>query len=128
MASSFGPPQDLGSDFHFESDSSALESIMNNRGLTPRLKPILQCGALTPASSVPRSYRKFEDRYDFFEGKNGTVFYRPSARFTHSKVDGSATKGSAAKVRAFERGLELGPPKRKRVQQEAKVGRKSVTA
>ncbi len=108
------PPQDLGADFHFESDSGALRSILNNRGLTPRLKPITST-ALTPASNLPSRYRRFEDRFDFFEGKNGTVFYRPSARFLRPRDPGggggSGAK-SSCKVRAFQRGLDLGPPRR----------------
>ncbi len=120
-----GGGQDLGEDFHFESDSGALQSILNHRGLTPRLRPIVaqHQGAMTPASSVPARYRKFEDRYDFFEGKNGTVFYRPSARFGPRPTPDAAKsggKGAAAAggggggggFRGFRRGLDLGPPKR----------------
>ena len=121
-----GGGQDLGEDFHFESDSGALQSILNHRGLTPRLRPIVaqHQGAMTPASSVPARYRKFEDRYDFFEGKNGTVFYRPSARFGPRPTPDAAKsggKGAAAAAaaagggggfRGFRRGLDLGPPKR----------------
>ncbi len=123
-----GADQDLGADFSFETDPSALQSILNLRGLTPKLAPIVQQqqATLTPASHLPKRYRQFEDRYDFFEGKNGTVFYRPSARFARpdpgmssmkknrsgGKVGGGGGGPAHGTFRGFERGLNLGQPKR----------------
>ena len=86
------PPQDFGDDFEFESDPSALQSILNERGLTPgSLRPKVDLSnrpvtsTLTPAAHLPARYRKVQDKFDFFEGRNGMIFFRPSAKFSATK-------------------------------------------
>ncbi len=82
---SFGP------DFAFESDPYALASILSEEGITPasmaRSKP--QCpfrSGLTPApkESLNARMRQHQAEYDFFEGKNGSVFYRPKPRMEYA--------------------------------------------
>ena len=72
--------EDLGPDFHFERDPMALASILNEEGITPATaaaKPFRT--GLTPASKrqLNSAMKKKQTEYDFFEGKNGSVFYRP---------------------------------------------------
>jgi len=119
-SSALGHDQDLGDDFTFESDPQALQSILNHRGLTPKLKPITPlagCG-LTPAGHLPKRLQRFEDKFEFFEGKNGAFLYRPSAKFSggkglaHSGRLPTAQGGSAAKTLAFHRGIVSKPPRR----------------
>ena len=104
--------QDLGDDFHFESDPLALASILNNRGLSPKLRPQAFTSTLTPASKLNKRQMAMQDKYDFFEGKNGSVFYRPSAKFSASAKK-KAAPNSGSKQRAMERGVLQGKmPKR----------------
>ena len=77
--------EDLGPDFHFERDPMALASILNEEGITPATaaakapesRPFRT--GLTPASKrqLNSAMIRKQTEYDFFEGKNGSVFYRP---------------------------------------------------
>ena len=77
--------EDLGPDFHFERDPMALASILNEEGITPATaaakapesRPFRT--GLTPASKrqLNSAMKRKQTEYDFFEGKNGSVFYRP---------------------------------------------------
>lgn len=93
MCSNFpdGSPQFLGTNFHFEQDENALQSILKNEGLpssiikTPKsnLKSI-QC--------LPGSLVKYKDKFEFFEGSNGNIFSRPK---TDTKLNSEERKHRA---------------------------------
>ena len=86
--------QDLGSDFVFESNAKSLKNILEHRELSPNSLGYRQWNkenndgstasgntiefksSLTPARHLPRSMKMQKDEFDFFEGKNGAVFYR----------------------------------------------------
>ena len=101
-----GEDQDLGQDFHFESDPLALESILNHRGLNP--------GSLQPQKSdyegLKNRLAKVQDKFDFFEGKNGMMFYRPSAKFNREEMpdaaDGQQSQGFRAMRAMKSKGIQ----------------------
>ena len=91
-------PQDLGDQFSFEEDNGALQSILNNQGISclvcrgrdcvlrllfPGITHVqvqVQAAAtvpsLTPAKFVPNSLKKSANQLEFFETKAGQVFFR----------------------------------------------------
>ena len=92
--------EDLGPDFHFERDPMALASILNEEGITPAAaakapdsRPFRT--GLTPASKrhLNAAMIRKQTEYDFFEGKNGNVFYRPkpAASVGSGPMSGSKT-------------------------------------
>jgi hypothetical protein len=86
---------DLGPGFVFERDPNALASILNDEGIlgVPLNKGAVQAKpfktGLTPAAkkTLGAKMRSQQAEYDFFEGRNGKVFYRPK----------SAKKGGAGR-------------------------------
>lgn len=78
--------EDFGPDFHFERDPMALASILNEEGITPASRAAAKAPesrpfrtGLTPASKrqLNSALMRKQTEYDFYEGKNGSVFYRP---------------------------------------------------
>lgn len=100
----FGHPemdgQDLGSDFVFESDPRSLQRILDNRELSPNSvlalrnsKLLFQKPSFTPAKNVPMdNIENLRRNYDFFEGQNGAVFYRPKSVDKKKNLLGSGCK------------------------------------
>jgi len=77
--SEIGGAQDFGDEFQFEEDSGALNSILNNQGVSrAQMQPPKTPNKIsfTPAKVVPESFRNREDRFEFFENKGGQVFFR----------------------------------------------------
>ena len=106
----FTEKQDLGDDFHFEQDPFALASILNEEGISRQLEPKAFGSCLTPATKLPKQMANLQDRFDFFEGRNGMVFFRPSAKFSNSaKKSDSNSKGTSesASFRGMKRGLRV---------------------
>ena len=100
--------EDLGPDFRFERDPMALASILNEEGITPAAvakapdsRPFRT--GLTPASKrhLNSAMIRKQTEYDFFEGKNGNVFYRPKPA---APVGSGPLSGSKA-GRGFGRSL-----------------------
>ena len=103
--SEIGGAQDFGEEFQFEEDSGALNSILNNQGVSRaqiQLPKTPNKISFTPAKVVPESFRNREDRFEFFENKGGQVFFRRKI------VPGSEKKiltSSAKKTGGHERKL-----------------------
>lgn len=102
--SEIGGAQDFGDEFQFEEDSGALNSILNNQGVSRaqiQLPKTPNKISFTPAKVVPESFRNREDRFEFFENKGGQVFFRRKI------VPGSEKKilSSAKKTGGHERRL-----------------------
>jgi hypothetical protein len=55
--------------FEFECDNNALQSILENRGVT-------RAPGLTPAKHIPDSLSRNNDKLEFFEGAGGAVYFR----------------------------------------------------
>ena len=117
MAHSWSPglkdAQDFGEEFTFHEDRGALESILNNQGLSYVSQPnkhfqvqpsCPRTPGFTPAKNVPEKLKKHENKFEFFEGKSGQVFFRKRM------VPGSGQKvfnntESSAKKSGFGRGM-----------------------
>ena len=88
------PEQDLG-DFVFEPDAQSLQRILENRAISPNSLgygkqkeiPTKNFTGLTPAKNLPNSLRKQQDKYEYFEGKNGAIIYRERKKHTSGGPD-----------------------------------------
>ena len=88
------PEQDFG-DFVFEPDAQSLQRILENRAISPNSLgygkqkeiPIKNFTGLTPAKNLPSSLRKQQDKYEYFEGKNGAIIYRERKKHTSGGSD-----------------------------------------
>eukprot|EP00092_Neocalanus_flemingeri_P001176 GFUD01001253.1.p1 GENE.GFUD01001253.1~~GFUD01001253.1.p1 ORF type:complete len:711 (-),score=193.25 GFUD01001253.1:100-2232(-) len=70
--------QDFGTEFQFSTDKNALQSILNNRGVSyAQTLAVSQESrpSMTPARNIPDSFKK-TDQLEFFESKAGQIFFR----------------------------------------------------
>ena len=96
--------QDLGKDFVFESDPNSLQRILDNRELSPRsvlamrMSVKLAQPSISPAKGAPKHVRNNPDKFDFFESKQGDIFWKPKTLTTlgnsGSKLPASQQKGT----------------------------------
>ena len=88
--------EDLGDQFSFEEDNGALQSILNNQGISSlrvfhdlmrfvflgithaqvQKQAAANMPTLTPAKIVPNSLKKSANQLEFLETKGGQVFFR----------------------------------------------------
>ena len=118
--------QDLGDQFTFYEDSRALDSILNNEGISClRIRPCLQlvqpisgvthaqvqaaapAVGLTPARRLPASLKKASDKLEFFESKGGGIFFRRKVLADSAQKPGTQT-ATSVKKRGLGSGLGRG--------------------
>ena len=95
--------QDLGKDFVFESDPNSLQRILDNRELSPRSVLAMRMSvkliqpSISPAKGAPRQVRNNPDKFDFFESRQGDIFWKPKTLTlgnSGSKLPASQQKGT----------------------------------
>lgn len=74
------PKQELGSGFEFSEDKDALDSILNNKGISQAQRQAMNQVASHQNSFTPGKLTKEEGNFEFFQGQGGHIFFRKKTK------------------------------------------------
>jgi len=79
------PKQELGSGFEFNEDKDALDSILNNKGISQAQRQAMNQVASQQNSLTPGKLTNEEGHFEFFQGQGGHIFFRKKNKSTTVK-------------------------------------------